>query len=58
MDVGVDCWNFYPISLEQVAVVMQHKKAGGLARDWTLEAGQLVPRAETRPVTATSLSEA
>ncbi|MFQ3651369.1 MAG: metallophosphoesterase, partial [Gemmataceae bacterium] len=41
MDVGVDCWNFYPISLEQVAVVMQHKKAGGLARDWTLEAGQL-----------------
>lgn len=41
-DVGVDCWNFYPISLDQVCEVMEHKKAGGLARDWTIEGGRLV----------------
>jgi calcineurin-like phosphoesterase family protein len=44
-DVGVDCWNFYPISLEQIGQVMEHKKAGGWASDWTIEAGALVRRA-------------
>lgn len=44
-DVGVDCWNYYPISLEQVEVVMEHKRAGGRASDWTIEAGALVRRA-------------
>lgn len=43
-DVGVDCWNFYPISLEQIARVMEHKKAGGQARDWTIEDGELIRR--------------
>lgn len=43
-DVGVDCWNFYPISLQQVEEVMAHKKAGGWASDWTIEAGKLVRR--------------
>jgi len=49
MDVGVDCWNFYPISLEQVAQVMEHKKQNGQARDWTLQAGQLVRREAINP---------
>jgi calcineurin-like phosphoesterase family protein len=44
MDVGVDCWNFYPISFEQVSQVMEHKKKGGVARDWTIEAGRLLLR--------------
>ena len=47
LDVGVDCWNFYPISYEQVARVMEHKKQGGTARDWTIDLGQLIRR-ETR----------
>jgi calcineurin-like phosphoesterase family protein len=25
MDVGVDCWNFYPVSLEQVIKIMTHR---------------------------------
>ena len=26
MDVGVDCWNFYPVELDKVALVMQGKE--------------------------------
>lgn len=44
-DVGVDCWGFTPISYEQVEQVMEHKKAGGWASDWTIVDGRLVRRA-------------
>ncbi|CAN5546215.1 hydrolase [soil metagenome] len=43
-DVGVDCWNFWPISIEQVIEVLAHKKSGGRAADLTIIEGQLASR--------------
>jgi calcineurin-like phosphoesterase family protein len=43
-DIGVDCWGFSPLSLEQVDEVLDHKRTGGRAADLTIARGRLVRR--------------
>jgi calcineurin-like phosphoesterase family protein len=43
-DVGVDCWDFHPLSLEQVNEILEHRRAGGRAADLTVRDGRLVRR--------------